>query len=345
MAPENPAIFLNEYALGGQLTKDHFSVRNHPLPTIPDGGLLVETTHLSVDPYMRGCMTGLGNYYMPQFALDTPLHSVGIGTVLDTRNPDFTPGDLVLGALDWSTQFVSDPTTAHLRRPGGALRRIEPNTLSPSHHLGALGMTGITAFFGILAVAKPRSGETLLISSAAGGVGSIAGQIAKLRGARVIGLTSTKEKRDALLEQLGFDAALDYRSPTLTDELHELMPTGPDIYFDNVGGTLSQTIMSTMHQPARIVECGQISTYDNNDGGWMVDVRPIHGRGLRFEGFNPKLYADFHPAAVAQLTHWIHTKALHPLETEHHGFDSIVPAYLDMMQGGNIGKTIINIEH
>jgi NADPH-dependent curcumin reductase CurA len=337
------AIFLNEYALGQHLTEKHFSVREHPLPPVPDGGLVIETMYLSVDPYMRGCMTGLGNYYIPQFELSAPVYSMGIGQVLQSRDPAFAEGEFVLGALDWSPMMVWDPAETSHRQPGGTLRHLQPGAVALSHHLGALGTTGLTAFFGVLAVARPRPGETFLVSSAAGGVGSIAGQIAKLRGAQVYGLTSTKQKRDVLMHRLEFEDVLNYRSPTLPKDILELMPTGPDIYFDNVGGQLGQTVMSLMRRPARVIECGQISTYDDDGGGWLVDVRPIHNLGLRFEGFNSMLYADFHPGAVAQLEHWILTGALTPLQTEHYGFAAIVPAFLDMLQGGNIGKTIVNV--
>lgn len=344
MSTEHLAIHLNEYALGGHLTNDHFSVREGRLATVPEGGLLIKPLHLSVDPYMRGCMTGLSNYYIPQFELTEPLFSMGVGEVLESRDSAFSVGDLVLGELDWCTVMVWDPVKTSGRTVSrGVLQPITAGPLAPSHYLGALGTTGITAFFGVLAVARPQRGETFLVSSAAGGVGSIAGQIAKLRGAQVYGLTSTKEKRDVLTQRLDFTDALDYRSPTLAAELAALMPSGPDIYFDNVGGKLGQTVMSLMRQPARVIECGQISTYDDDDGGWLVDVRPIHSFGLRFEGFNPGLYTDFVPGAVAQLGYWIQTGALTPLETVHHGFDAIVPAYLDMMAGGNIGKTVVDL--
>jgi NADPH-dependent curcumin reductase CurA len=337
------AVFLNEYALGQQLTAKHFSVREHSLPPVPDGGLMIETIYLSVDPYLRGCMTGLGNYYAPQFELSAPVYSMGIGQVLQSRDPAFAERDIVLGALDWSPITVWDPGTTSRRQPGGNLRQIKPAAVALSHHLGALGTTGLTAFFGVLAVAQPQPGETFLVSSAAGGVGSIAGQIAKLRGATVYGLTSTREKRDVVMNRFDFEDALDYRSPTLARDILELMPRGPDIYFDTVGGQLGQTVMSLMRRPARVIECGQISTYDDDDGGWLVDIRPIHNLGLRFEAFNSMLYADFHPGAVAQLEHWIRTGAVIPLQTEHYGFTALVPAFLDMLQGGNIGKTIVNV--
>ena len=209
--------------------------------------------------------------------------------------------------------------------------------------LGVLGANGLTAFFGVLAVARPQAGETILISSAAGGVGSVAGQIAKICGARVIGLCGSPAKCLVLTEQLGFHAALSYRSPDWEAQLRDILPNGPDIYFDNVGGRLSQAIMATMRRPARVIECGQISTYDDADGGWQVDIRPIHRQGLRFEGFTPALFTEFEPAAVAQLSHWIETGKLTVLESEYRGLGSAPSALIDVLHGGNVGKGFVTL--
>jgi NADPH-dependent curcumin reductase CurA len=192
------------------------------------------------------------------------------------------------------------------------------------------GINRLTAYYGIVEVGKPRPGETVLVSSAAGSVGSIAGQIAKILGARVIGLTSTQEKQDVLTGWLGFDAALDYRADDLAARLRELIPGGADVYFDNVGGNLSQIVMNQMRRPARIVECGQISTYERD--AWQVDISPIHLYGLRFEGFNPLLFADGDIQALTQLVEWVQTGKLIPLETEHTGLTEL-PVALEVRPG------------
>jgi NADPH-dependent curcumin reductase CurA len=223
------------------------------------------------------------------------------------------------------------------------LRKVESGIEPASHVLGALGVNGITAYFGMLDVGRPQRGETVLVSGAAGGIGSLAGQIAKLQGARVVGLAGTAQKRRLLTEELGFDAAVDYRSETLAEELKDAMPTGPDLYFDNVGGHVSNTVMWGMARGSRVVECGQISTYDDQGGGWTVDIRPIHANGLRFESFTTFHFQRFIPGAVAQLAYWMRTGAITALETRLVGLDSAPGALSRMFAGENVGKMIIDL--
>jgi NADPH-dependent curcumin reductase CurA len=336
------SIYLTEYVRGGPLAEGHFAVRDDPLPPVGPGQLLLETMHLSIDPYMRGCMTGLPNYYLPQYELDQPIYSVGIARVAESRHPGFTAGEVVTGTIDWSERSVWRPAGTGHRRRGGPLRPVPPATRAPLT-LGVLGTNGLTAFFGVLAVARPRPGESMLISSAAGGVGSVAGQIAKIRGARVIGLCGSPAKCRVLTEQLGFDAAVSYRSPDWEAQLRDIMPAGPDIYFDCVGGRLSQAIMAMMRRPARVIECGQISTYDDQDGGWQVDIRPIHQHGLTFEGFTPALFTEFEPAALAQLSHWVETGKLTVVASEYRGLGSAPSALIDILHGGNVGKAFVTL--
>ena len=345
MSSSNTSVHLTSYVLGEGLREEHFELRETALRPLADGEVLLETLSLSVDPYLRGCMTGMPNYYLPQLDLRAPIHSPGVARVLDSRLRGYTAGELVLGDIDWSARSILSARTI-AERPVGryALRRLEPTEEHPSHHLGVLGTTGKTAFFGIMGAARPRRGETMVVSAAAGAVGSVAGQIAKILGARVIGLASSQQKRSVIVERLGFDAALDYRSGTLAQDLLELAPGGPDIYFDNVGGAVSQAIMSTMRRPARVIECGQISSYDDQDGGWKVDIRPIHQYGLRFESFTPGHFSEFEPAAVAQLRHWLDNGKVVALETVHHGLKSLPAAMLELFRGGNIGKTVVLLD-
>ncbi len=346
MPDSTTSVYLKSYILGDALSAEHFELSETALRPLADAEVLLETVCLSVDPYLRGCMTGMANYYVPQLDLRAPIHSLGVARVLDSRLPGYAAGELVLGSIDWSARSILS-AQAISQRPVGrrTLRRLALTAQEhPSRYLGVLGITGITAFFGIVGTAKPRPGETMVVSAAAGAVGSVAGQIAKILGARVIGLTSSPEKRSVIVERLGFDAAVDYRSATLPQDLLELVPGGPDIYFDNVGGAVSQAVMSTMRHPARVVECGQISSYDDQDGGWMVDIRPIHRHGLRFEGFTPSLFSEFEPAALAQLEHWLGTGQIIALETVHHGLESLPAAMLGLFRGGNIGKTVVSLD-
>jgi NADPH-dependent curcumin reductase CurA len=339
------SIFLTGYACGEALTEDHFTVREHAVRTLGPDEVLLETLALSVDPYLRGAMTGLDRYYLPQFEFDRPVHSMGVARILDSRLDGYAAGDVVLGAIDWSDVSVLGAEDIAARRvSGGSLVRLAAPLRPLPQYLGVLGTTGITAFFGIVGATRPRRGETLVLSGAAGGVGSVAGQIARLLGARVIGLAGSPKKCDVLVEQLGFDAALDYRSPTLTADLHALLPAGPDINFDPVGGTVSQTVMTTMRRPARVIECGQISSYDDPDGGWKIDIRPIHEHGLRLESFTPSHFAEFRPGAVAQLGHWLDAGKLIALDTTYTGLEAVPTAFLDIFRGGNVGKSVVLFE-
>jgi NADPH-dependent curcumin reductase CurA len=341
MQQPNRFVALNSYVNGGPINETHFSLRQGSLPQLKQGQVLLKTLVLSVDPYMRGCMTGLDTYFLPQFQLGKPIMSLGVAQIVESQNGNYSPGDLVQGFIDWSDYSIWSGATLV---PGvGTLQTVDPGIGKLSHALGVFGLNGLTAFFGILGVARPRAGETMVLSGAAGGVGILAGQIARILGVRVIGLAGSEPKRKVLVDQLGFEAALDYRSEKLADELRALAPHGPDIYFDNVGGSLSQIVMSVMRRPGRVVECGQISTYDEAGGGWKVDIRPIHANGLRWESFTTAHFNEFTPAAIGQLSHWVRTGKIIPLETEHRGLEATPRAMVGILRGDNIGKMVVTV--
>jgi NADPH-dependent curcumin reductase CurA len=309
---------------------------------------LLETLELSPDPYMRGRMTGVDNFYLPQLPLNETIRGFGVARVLDSRHPDHHPGQVVYGTIEWAERSIwlgSDDTDLSVVVGGGGsgLQPISPYAKPYARALDVVGITGITAYFGITEFAKPQPGETILISSAAGSVGSIAGQIAKLRGARVIGIAGSDEKCRVLTERLGFDAALNYKSDTLEAELHACMPKGPDVYIDHVGGQLSQMVMSQMRWPARVLEIGQISTYDDMGGGWTMDIRPIHNNCLQWTGYQPLIFVDYFPGALAQLGHWLETGQIIALETVFNGIDNAVQAFTGLFRGDNTGKMIVHV--
>jgi len=336
------SVYLNRYVLGSRPTEEDFSLRETVLGPVQDGDVLLETLALSLDPYLQGCMTGLDNYYVPQFDLDAPIHSLGVARVLESRRPEVDAGDIVVADIDWADASLATAAAIASRPVGGrTIRRVPSDASDLSRYLGVLGVTGVTAFFGVVGTARPKARETMVISAAAGGVGTIAGQIAKIMGAQVIGLASTAEKRRMLVDTLGFDGALDYRSATLAEDIRELLPYGPDIYFDNVGGAVSQAVMSTMRRPARVIECGQISSYLDPDGGWRIDIRPIHQHGLRLQSFTPGHFAEFQPGAVAQLAHWVDSGRLVSVESKRYGLESTPAAFIDLFNGANAGKSIV----
>ncbi|QTH21228.1 NADP-dependent oxidoreductase [Rhizorhabdus wittichii] len=342
MGERNRFVTLNRHIAGGPLEEAIFSLAEGPLPLPGDGEVVLRPLALSVDPYLRGQMTGIDTFYLPQFALGRPISSLGVGRVVESRHPDFAAGDVVQGVMQWADYSLwSDGDTL---KGVGALGPVDPAIDKMSHALGIYGLNGMTALFGMVGVARPEPGDTVLVSGAAGGIGAVAGQIARILGARVIGLAGSQLKCDTLVRDLGFDAALNYRSATLADDLRRAMPRGPDIYFDNVGGAISQTVMAMMRRHTRVVECGQISTYDDEDGGWTVDIRPIHANGLIWESFTTAHFAEFYPGGLAQLLHWVRAGKIKVLETEHRGLDAAPRAMIGLLRGENIGKMVVTLE-
>jgi NADPH-dependent curcumin reductase CurA len=310
------------------------------LPPITEGEVLIKILWLGMDPAMR-LMMGSEKTLVPQMVLGEPVKGFSIGRIVESKAPQYESGAIVTGLLEWSDYSIWTP---HTNFPIAGLDPVDPRIPKISYALGALSIVGLTAYFGITEVSQLKQGETILISSAAGGVGTIAGQIAKIIGARVIGLSSSEEKLKTLTDGLGFDAAIDYKSPRFLEEFKLLMPNGPDVYYDNVGGKLSQVIMSNMKRPARVTECGQIATYDDPGGGWTVDIRQIHRNGLRFEGFQPLLFEDKFPQALGQLVEWIEAGKIKVIETEWNGLDSAPKAMIAMLTGRGVGKHVVKLE-
>lgn len=326
---------------GESISPDHFGVHESDQQVLGDGDVLLETLVLSADPYMRGCMTGVDDYVLPQFGLGEPVRSMGIARVIESNDPQHSPGDIVTGIMDWAD--VAAWSGRDYLVGEGKLKTLPAGIERLSDGLGVLGLTGTTAFFGMLAVARPRPGETVLISGAGGGVGTVAGQIAKIQGATVYGLSSAPEKRAALTDQLGFDGALDYTAPDFAEQLAATIPGGPDVYFDNVGGEVSQAVMWSMTRGARIIECGQIATLESSDESLMMNITPIHMHGLKFEAFATPHFFEFMPAAIAQLSHWLDNGKLVALETRYEGLEAAPEAMAGLYRGDNLGKAIISV--
>lgn len=329
-------VTFDAYIPAGPIKASHFTIREQDVPALADGEVLLKPIVFSIDPTLRNLITGAKDYFLPQYPLGSPMRGPAIARVVESRNPKFQSGGLVSGWFSWADYLVWP-----FPNDWFGLTPVDEHLGKPSHAVGVYGITGLTAYFGIVNVGEVRAGQNVLVSSAAGSVGSIAGQIAKVLGARVIGLTSSQAKCDVLTRQLRFDAALVYRAPDFADHLAKLLPDGPDIYFDNVGGQVSQIVMHQMRRPARVVECGQISTYDDADDAWMVDIKPIHRNGLRFEGFTPLLFSEEWPMAVSRLAGWVSSGQLTPLETEYHGLESLPQALEGLYRGENVGKMVV----
>ncbi len=236
----------------GMPVKDDFAVVNRDLPELENNQVLLKTLYLSVDPYMRGRMSEAKSY-VPPYQLNAPIEGGVVAQVEDSASEALKPGDIVLTDYGWQTAAVVDAKR---------VRKIDPDLAPITTSLGVLGMTGFTAYFGLLDIGQPKPGETVVVSGAAGAVGSVVGQLAKIHGARAVGIAGSREKCDDLVNNFGFDAAINYRDDNFRQALKEACPGGVDVYFDNVGGEVSDVVMARLNTGARIPICGQIALYN-----------------------------------------------------------------------------------
>lgn len=318
----------------GMPAESDFRLEEVPVPECPDGGLLVHTRWLSVDPYLRGRMTGVRTYIDP-FGIGDPVESGAVGEVLVSDNPHFHPGDMVTGTWAWQ-EFAA--------LSGRGVLKLDPSMAHVTTALGVLGMPGMTAYFGLLELCAPKEGETVVVSGAAGAVGSAAGQIAKIHGCRVIGVAGSDEKCE-YLRSIGFDGALNYRTDTpYAERLAALCPAGIDCYFDNVGGEVTDAVFGLMNTRGRVAVCGQMSIY--NDRSRDVGRRPfgqILLKQLRVEGFLVWRWLDRFPEGQARMAAWLREGKLTYRETVYEGLGNAPHAFIGLFRGENIGKAIVRL--
>ena len=302
---------------------------------ISEGEILLETIYVSVDPYLRGRMRDAKSY-IPQFELNKPIQSGFIAKVLESKNEKFAVGDFVSGMLSWKTKQVST---------GEGLIKVDGSKAPLSAYLGVLGMTGLTAYLGLNEIGKPVTGETLVVSGAAGAVGSVVGQIGKILGLRVVGIAGTDEKIEMLKTKFGFDAGINYNtSKNLVADLAKAAPNGVDLYFDNVGGPISDAVLFNINTFARLIICGAISVYNNTELPKSVSVQPfLIKNSALMQGFIVFNYAEKFPDAMKHLSGWLAEGKLTYTETIVDGFDNIPKAFIDLFEGKNKGKMIVKI--
>ena len=319
----------------GKPDRDVFDLVETDAPDPGPGEALVRTRYLSVDPYMRGRMSA-GESYADPWEVGDPLRGGVVGEVVESNGAGFEPGDIVTGDLEWADYAAA---------PGTALREVDPDHGPVSTALGVLGMPGRTAYFGTTEVAEPGPGDTFVVTGAAGAVGSVAGQIASLQGARVVGFAGSDEKVAFLEDDLGFDVGINYKA---TDDyraaLSEAAPDGVDAYFDNVGGPITDAVFSQLNVDARVAVCGQISQYNATERptgprklGKLIETRAT------VEGF---LVGDFQPrfaAATRQLGEWIASGEIQYRETVTEGLENAPDAFLGLFDGDNIGKQLVHV--
>jgi NADPH-dependent curcumin reductase CurA len=295
-----------------------------------DGEVLIRNELMSVDPYMRGRMNDVRSY-VPPFQLGEPLYGGAVGRVVASRHPDFAEGDCVLSDLGWRELA---------RAEGSRLRKLDPDAAPLSTALGVLGMPGLTAYVGLLDIGEPKEGETVFVSGAAGAVGSIAGQIAKLKGCRVIGSAGTPEKV-AWLEELGFDKVFDYRQ---TPPREALRGEQVDVYFDNVGGEHLEAAIGAANPFARFVECGMISRYnDESPTPGPRNMPMVVTKRLKLQGFIVTDRRDRAPDFFRDMTQWVREGKVRYRETYVDGLENAPRAFMGLLAGDNIGKMLVRI--
>jgi NADPH-dependent curcumin reductase len=300
-----------------------------------DGQFRVEVEYLSLDPAMRGWMNE-GRSYVPPVGIGEVMRAGGIGRVVESRHPDFGVGELLTGAFGVQRYALSD---------GNGVSRVDPTLAAPPVWLGALGMTGLTAYFGLLDIGRPEPGQTVVVSGAAGAVGSVAGQIARIKGCRVIGIAGGPAKCEWLVDELGFDVAIDYKRADLRTQLREETPNGVDIYFDNVGGDILDEVLRRLARGARVVICGAISQYNAE----QPPKGPAHYMQLlvmraSMTGFLVFDFALRYSEGLAQLAEWLAHGELHSREDVVRGGLAKFPeTFLMLFRGENTGKLILQL--
>ncbi|MEU8586846.1 NADP-dependent oxidoreductase [Streptomyces sp. NPDC048664] len=334
--PALPAVSREWHLLSrpvGWPKPEDFSLVEAEVPQPGEGQVLVRNMHVSVDPYMRGRMSDAKSY-VPPFALNKPMQGGAVGEVVASRAEGVAVGDHVLHPLGWREYAAVD--AEHVVR-------VDPEVAPLSAYLGVLGMTGLTAYAGLLRTASFKEGDSVFVSGAAGAVGSQVGQIAKLKGAsRVIGSAGSDEKVKLLVEEYGFDAAFNYKNGPVSRQLREAAPDGIDVYFDNVGGDHLEAALGSLNNNGRIAVCGMISVYNNTEPapGPRNLTRLIQTRG-RMEGFIVTDHYDLQAEFVREVGPWVRSGELKYRETVVEGIENNLEAFLGVLRGDNTGKMIV----
>ena len=316
-------------------TESDFELAERPVPDPGENQLRVKNLYMSVDPYMRGRMMDLKSY-IPPFQIGQPLEGGSVGEVLASNNSQFKPGDIVVSFLGWREYFVSD---------GVGLTKIDPGNAPVQAYLGTLGMPGLTAYCGLLEVGKPTKGETVFVSAAAGAVGSIVTQIAKIKGCRVIGSAGSDEKVAWLKEEAGADEAFNYKTAgDLVETISQLNPAGIDVYYENVGGRHLEAALEHMNTYGRIVMCGMIDQYNATEPpSGPYNLGYVISKQLRMQGFIVVDYLDRMPQFYADMNQWIAEGKIKWKETVMDGIENASAAFIGLFAGKNFGKMVVRL--
>jgi NADPH-dependent curcumin reductase len=317
----------------GWVTESNFRIETVPVPKPKDGEVLVKIQWLSLDPYMRGRMNDTKSYAAKQ-EIDAVMVGGTAGEVVESKNPKFKVGDQVSGMLGWQQYGLSD---------GTGLNKIDASRVPMSAFLGVLGMPGVTAWVGLLDICQPKAGETVVVSAASGAVGSAVGQIAKLKGCRVVGIAGGKAKCDYVVKELGFDACVDYKAGKLDDDLKAAAPKGIDCYFENVGGEILDAVLRRMNAFSRIAVCGLISQYNATEAYGVKTFQSILTNRIKVQGFIVSDRMELWAKALPELIGWVAGGKIKYRETVANGLESAPKAFIGLLKGENFGKQLVKL--
>lgn len=337
MTDENVRVLFRSVPRGVP-TPDDFRIDHSAIPVPGDGEFLVRNRYLSLDPYMRMLMDPRWTFRGKSLAPGELMIGRTIAEVLESRHPDFAAGDLMVGGFGWQTHATSDGS--------GIDFRITPRDDVPlTAYLGACGSNGVTAWVGLKLIGEPRPGETALVSAAAGSVGSAVGQLAKAWGSRALGIAGGPDKCRIVVEEFGFDACCDYKASDLGGQLRAAAPDGVDVYFDNVGAEMLDTVLTVLNPLARVPVCGVLSTYNAaGDYYGVKNTRLIFDKQLKLQGFLQKQFSAHHEQARAELENLVANGRLHYRESIASGMESAPAAFIGMLEGKNIGKQLVKLD-
>ncbi len=316
----------------GEVTPDNFRLESVAVPTLKEGEVLVRNHYLSLDPYMRMRMEDVKSYAAPQAVGETMIGGTA-GEIVESRNPRFAVGDKVIGMFGWSEMGVSD---------GTLLRKADTSRIPLSAYLGAVGMPGMTAWYGLTQIMQPKEGETIVVSAASGAVGSVVGQLAKLRGCRAVGIAGGAEKCAYVVHELGFDACVDYKAGNLQADLAAATPNGIDAVFENVGGEIFDACLARMNPFGRIALCGLIAGYDGEPMP-LNNVRMLLAMRLTLRGFIISEHLDLWPQGLGELGTLVASGKLKFRESIAQGLAAAPEAFIGLLKGKNFGKQLVKL--
>jgi NADPH-dependent curcumin reductase len=317
----------------GPPSLDNFELREAPTPEPGDGEVLMRTLYLSLDPYMRGRMSAAKSYANPA-EIGQPMVGGTVAEIVASRNPKYAVGDVVLGYGGWQEHALSN---------GTGLRKLDPALAPVSTALGVLGMPGMTAYVGLLEIGQPKAGETVVVAAASGAVGSVVGQIGKIKGCKAVGIAGGAEKCRFVTEELGFDACVDHRAPDFAKQLQAACPDGIDVYFENVGGAVQQTVWPLLNNFARIPVCGLIAQYNATRPMPGPDMFSVLRKRLLLRGFIVWDFAAKEADFLRDVSEWIRAGRLKYREDLVEGLENAPAAFLGLLQGKNFGKMLVRV--